>query len=122
MPNIDKENKMSGLNVGEFEHNGVGYIQLLYVNEDDRVEVFDQNGDLILTFTADCYIKKDNKYIGKLIQDRNGFIYFTFDLSRGYHESFETKVNARGIDAYFKAEAVATKYFLDNKTSILMGK
>lgn len=107
----------NGMHVGAFEHKGTCYTLYIYTTEDDRVEVVeDETNALILTFTADCYIQLNGHYIGHFTQ-RDDEILFRFnriDLE-GY---MPTGVSPKLMDAYFRAEAVATKYFLDHRVEL----
>lgn len=42
--------------VDHFRHDGVVYEHDIYCADDDRVECLDRQGNVILTFTADCYV------------------------------------------------------------------
>lgn len=103
--------------VGSFEHGSKKYVQLIYVSEDDRVEIIDDGGEIVLIFTADCYIQLEDKYIGRISQCDNE-ITFCFNAQEDLGQ-IKTGISPRLTDAYFRAEAIATKYFLDHKEELV---
>lgn len=99
--------------VGNFRFEDDSYLLTLFPNEDDRVEVRNSNDDLILIFTANCYIQKDGINIGYLSQNRHDNICYSFDLER-FSQELDTNINAYKIDAYFEAEIIISKFYLEN--------
>lgn len=118
MSNLKDEMKSRGLCVGCIHHDSGVYGQFIYTDEDDRVEVRDLTDSLLLTFTATCDIQHRGKTIGR-IDIRDDHLAFKFDQHRKHTDYIPTKYRPLELDAYFKAEADATKYFLDNQKSIL---
>ena len=106
------------MNVGQFMYEGMLYALMIYCNEDDRVEVIDTDGKILLTFTATSEIMKDGKQIGRISQNRDGELTFTFDLKTPYNEYATTGVYARELDAYFKAEIKASKHYLESQGAV----
>lgn len=52
--------------VGSFHLNGKWYDHRIYCADDDRVECLDEDGNVILTFTANCHVlDNDKQELGK---------------------------------------------------------
>lgn len=88
------------------------YLLSIFTEEDNRTEVTDGNGNIVLTFTSDLFIQKNNINIGYFYQNEE-YIYFTFDLNSSYLDIIKTNIVSTGIDSIFNAEVEITKFYLN---------
>lgn len=104
--------------ISTFIHNNQLCQQFGFFESDNRVEIQDENGDHILTFTSDCYIQVKNEEgqmvtIGHLAtMDSNIHYRFDYELD-GYYR--DAGFNFHIHDAYYKAEVEIAKVFMDER-------
>ena len=90
-----------------FDHNDQLFIQHLFVEEDDRVEIQDEDGKVFVTFTASCEIMLGEEIIGRIHQRDRTLCYSFRNDSETY---FDSKVPITDMDCYFKAEKHITLF------------
>lgn len=86
-----------------FDLNGVAYMHHIFCSEDDRVELSDEDNNVLLTYTANCYVfDKDKKHVAYVSMDKNYCWYFKTD-----NEEY-----AFGMRDLLKAEVEFSKLYI----------
>lgn len=100
-------------NVGIFDFKGNRYCLEIFINEDDRVEMQDVEGNVLVTFTSNGEINLDNKPVGRIQHANAGYVkvleYFFYN-----DPAFKigTGVPISDVDCYFKAEKLISLFLL----------
>ena len=90
-----------------FEHKDTVFVQKLFTEEDDRVEMQDEDGKVFVTFTAHCEIILQNQIVGRIHQ-HNTTLHYAFN--NDYENYLDTNVPVRDAECYLKAEKQITLY------------
>lgn len=113
--------------VGMFQHKERLYIQYLNLDMDD-VFIKDEQKNTVLVFTSGGCILSPEKELGKQIigdiSQRDGKLCFKFSMKENEelgkpNDDIKTEISSNELDAYFKVEVIATKYYLDHKEALV---
>lgn len=90
-----------------FRMNDKFYEHVIYTTEDDRVELHDQDGKTILTYTAHCDVLDENGELVGRFSTRDGNMWFSQRVNgeRHLHECY-------GVEALLDAEVEFSKQYL----------
>lgn len=110
------QDKEKAIVVRQFSHDSKVYQLVLYLNDDDRVEVHERMGEKILNtglvFTAMCEIQLKGKTIGRISYSLTEPTTLEYCFYNDPEFRIGTGISVNDVEAYFKAEERITLQLL----------
>lgn len=102
--------------IKSFIHHGKLYLQVIYISEDDRVEMVEsETRNIVMTFHANCEVSVDNKTIGRLgLNSDNLWFYQPNNVEEDFVGHVKP-VKGDLFDSIYKLEQNITVNFLSKK-------